>query len=719
MKKIFIVLQIMSLSITSLFAVELYVGINQTYSTISAAYAVAQPNDEIIIHPGFYEEHLDIYINISLTGSTADPTDVDIQSDYYGYSPIQIHSGATCDISNITVSRACGEGIGMYNATVTIENCIAEYNEYAGIASCISDLIVRDCVIRNNGVYGMKLDIDPPDRDMSIIENTLVYGNGFEGGPNNGAGIRKGEGQISNCTIVNNRRGVTIELQQYVPTISNCIIYGNQLLQVSTYITDVTYSDISGGFAGTGNIDADPLFVDPVNDDYYLAWSSSEKSPCIDSGDPSIFDPDGTPSDIGAFRVSDHKYDIVDLPSQFVNQGLKWLSFPALDNVYQSEDADQAHYLLFNILYPENESKLNKVYFEGIPFIYQNLNNEWQNISFIFPRTTGYIFEMNEAAELTIKGFKEPDNSTVTLTGSGIENWVGYWLEETQSVEDAFSNYWDGSNIYQIQHQNWTATYLEDDWYIQLFEGEKPAISYGEMVIVKCYDAIINFSWDNSTPPEPKTTYLETQYYTFEEEPAYTPIYVELIPDDLPQEIGAFVNGQCIGASVVQDEFTQINAYTTSAPAGNIELELYYGSRSAIQSKHIRSYNCANFNNPHHVMQQLNTSEQTDAWFISLRENGSIVNAPDKVSLTNYPNPFNPITTIAYGLPYADKVTINIFNIKGQLVKQLVSGNQSEGYYEAVWNGKDDAGKHVSSGIYYYRISTCGKTINKKMLLLK
>jgi flagellar hook assembly protein FlgD len=52
-------------------------------------------------------------------------------------------------------------------------------------------------------------------------------------------------------------------------------------------------------------------------------------------------------------------------------------------------------------------------------------------------------------------------------------------------------------------------------------------------------------------------------------------------------------------------------------------------------------------------------------------------------------------------------------------VKQLIDGSQPEGYYEVVWNGKDNAGRSVASGIYYYQINACGKTLNKKMLLVK
>lgn len=108
-----------------------------------------------------------------------------------------------------------------------------------------------------------------------------------------------------------------------------------------------------------------------------------------------------------------------------------------------------------------------------------------------------------------------------------------------------------------------------------------------------------------------------------------------------------------------------------------------------------------------------------NAWFVDLREGSSIVPDPEKVSLNNYPNPFNPSTTIAYSLPNDGLIELRIFNVRGQLVKTLVDGEQLAGSYEMVWNGRDNNKKSVSSGIYFYKLSTKDKTIMKKMLMLK
>ena len=85
----------------------------------------------------------------------------------------------------------------------------------------------------------------------------------------------------------------------------------------------------------------------------------------------------------------------------------------------------------------------------------------------------------------------------------------------------------------------------------------------------------------------------------------------------------------------------------------------------------------------------------------------------------NYPNPFNPTTVIQYALPKASQVKIQIYNILGQRVRDLVDERQEPGYKTAEWDGKDDNGTEVSSGIYFYRIVAGDFVKCKKMTLLK
>ena len=86
----------------------------------------------------------------------------------------------------------------------------------------------------------------------------------------------------------------------------------------------------------------------------------------------------------------------------------------------------------------------------------------------------------------------------------------------------------------------------------------------------------------------------------------------------------------------------------------------------------------------------------------------------------NYPNPFNPETSIVYSITNNGPVELSIYNIKGQLVKELVNSSMNAGEHNVIWNGEDSAGRKVSSGLYFYKLKYNNQTIDtKKMMLLK
>jgi hypothetical protein len=85
----------------------------------------------------------------------------------------------------------------------------------------------------------------------------------------------------------------------------------------------------------------------------------------------------------------------------------------------------------------------------------------------------------------------------------------------------------------------------------------------------------------------------------------------------------------------------------------------------------------------------------------------------------NFPNPFNPATTIQFGLRDSGPVELSVYNLSGQKISTLVNGYLEEGVYQVTWDGKDARGKTVSSGIYIYQLKAGKKRITKKMLLAK
>jgi len=85
----------------------------------------------------------------------------------------------------------------------------------------------------------------------------------------------------------------------------------------------------------------------------------------------------------------------------------------------------------------------------------------------------------------------------------------------------------------------------------------------------------------------------------------------------------------------------------------------------------------------------------------------------------NYPNPFNPGTRVEYTLKKAGHVTLHIYNILGEKVKILLDQDQPAGLYQINWDGKNDKGQSVSSGLYLYKLEVNGFSQAKRMLLLK
>ncbi len=85
----------------------------------------------------------------------------------------------------------------------------------------------------------------------------------------------------------------------------------------------------------------------------------------------------------------------------------------------------------------------------------------------------------------------------------------------------------------------------------------------------------------------------------------------------------------------------------------------------------------------------------------------------------NFPNPFNPSTTIEYSLPENAQVTLTIYNILGQKVSTLIDRSIAAGTYRVIWNGTNEAGVPVAGGLYIYRLQTDKATITRKMILMK
>lgn len=85
----------------------------------------------------------------------------------------------------------------------------------------------------------------------------------------------------------------------------------------------------------------------------------------------------------------------------------------------------------------------------------------------------------------------------------------------------------------------------------------------------------------------------------------------------------------------------------------------------------------------------------------------------------NFPNPFNPSTTISYLLKKNSEAKLSVYNLKGQLVKTLVNQTVQQGKHSVLWDGTEEFGKQAASSVYFYKLETGDFSQTKKMLLLK
>ena len=146
-------------------------------------------------------------------------------------------------------------------------------------------------------------------------------------------------------------------------------------------------------------------------------------------------------------------------------------------------------------------------------------------------------------------------------------------------------------------------------------------------------------------------------------------------------------------------------------PASSINAITFPGDTALLITKN---------NSPGTITIALDSIQQISfqSFVTAVTNNNSILPKQFAVS-QNYPNPFNPSTVINYALPKSSLVTIMIYNILGQEVRTLVKGELQAGNYTAQWNGDDNTGQSVASGVYIYRVTAGQYVKSLKMMLLK
>ena len=230
--------------------------------------------------------------------------------------------GGICNVySSITLtncifsgnSASSGGGMCSSGGSPNVTNCIftgnsAVYNG-GGMANCVCSPIVSKCIFHGNsasitggGIYNASSS--PVLTNCTFSDNSAENGGGIHNCEDRGpGGGDPSNPTLTNCTFSGNsaENGGAMSTDYGSPMVTNSILWDgdNEIWNNDGSTIAITYSDIWGGYAGTGNIDADPCFADPNNDNYHLKsqagrWDANEgrwaiddvTSPCIDAGNP-------------------------------------------------------------------------------------------------------------------------------------------------------------------------------------------------------------------------------------------------------------------------------------------------------------------------------------------------------------------------------------------------------------------------------------------------
>ena len=157
-------------------------------------------------------------------------------------------------------------------------------------------------------------------------------------------------------------------------------------------------------------------------------------------------------------------------------------------------------------------------------------------------------------------------------------------------------------------------------------------------------------------------------------------------------------------------------AYENDRPNDLVLMIVNVSTREVLKNFPVESFELSNMNSEFNDFKIIAGEE---AYVLSMVD--EILNSiPTEFALgQNYPNPFNPVTKMDISLPLTGDVTLVIYNILGQKVRTLFSGELNYGYHTMQWNGLDDQGLRVSSGVYFSEFRSRDHRKTKKMLLLK
>ena len=338
--------------------------------------------------------------------------------------------------------------------------------------------------------------------------------------------------------------------------------------------------------------------------------------------------------------------------------------------------------------------------------------NEWSGTINEVMSTKGYILDLEiigdaPAPDMKLYGAILDPETPIPLTPN-TGNWVGYFIREAQMPLDAIPAdvlpY-----VTRIQAQYWAMIRQEADpeW---RYKGRVMPIQYGDMIIIDVAGECPPLVWNQPAQAAEAMTLLVPEYYSYEEQANYLPIFIETDSTSDIQEIAVLANGEVRGAAVREpgDTLVQVSAYLQGVPEGTpLSFETWSGFKSAPAGS--GSYAVFNPVDKKYENRTLYKGENAPYHAVSLKSVANAVGPGRVAEVSCAPNPSTGETTFTIRMEEMAKVTLLIRDINGRTIATLLDNEMPKGLYHTKWYGAHDNGSDAVNGVYFYSLSIDGR----------
>ena len=740
------------------------INIPDDYLTIQEGIDASTDGDTVLVQPGTYVENINFNGHNIVLGSlfltTGDTTyiaetviDGDRSEVVILFNNSENDDAIVCGFS---IKNGCVGIKSIDSGPIILNNVIYENYKigdegpiYAGGVLCqdsnakVLNNTIRDNWARTFNDYGGAYGFGIHSTNSTLrIEGNIIYDNAVYGPVSSASGIGC---SYSDVTIVNNtisrNRGANHDSYCYGIGLSssnssinviNTICWLNTHFEVASHNSEISmqYCDIYRGYEGEGNIDLNPVFIEPSTDNYNVY----DISPCINAGHPDIIDPDGTRSDIGAyfnyhpeFNQScllyvavdgsdetgegsiEHPYRTIQYAIEESNNYDTVLVLPGeyTENIriYNKDIRLSSNYIfsgdsadIYETVHWSQFASQGNIIFElcddlaiveGFTLGHMDATGSAIMCSYAHPRIRNNIIVNNHAygfgGGIRLQ-YSNPEvshniirNNIATINGGGIYCYYSNPVIDGNLIYDNEAAYYGGGIVCHISSPTIINSMIVNN---RASEGGGIYCSPQQAHPV-IMNSIIWYNYESNISG-PIISYSNIQGgYEGEGNISSDPLFRDPENGDfhlMSTDCGDPEDSPCIDAGH-PDILDSLLDCSWGLGALRSDMGAYGGGDS--------------------TMVGIDDDKQPEV--------------PIRFGLSqNYPNPFNTSTVIHYQIPVTSDVTIVIYDILGRKAETLVNKEQPAGYHQVVWDGSDH-----SSGMYFYWIEAGEYSDTKKMVLLK